>query len=95
MAEHTIETRILLRYDTYTNWMNSNVILKPIVMSKLFDKIFKETNKGPVENKEKLCDSVCSTLAKIIDDRGTIKDKRLIVWLECEQQIVCILCWIY
>lgn len=28
MAEHTIETRILLRYDTYTNWMNSNVILK-------------------------------------------------------------------
>lgn len=57
-------------------------------MSKLFDKIFKETNKGPVENKEKLCDSVCSTLAKIIDDRGTIKDKRLIVWLECEQQIV-------
>lgn len=29
MAEHTIETRILLRYDTYSNWMNSNVILKP------------------------------------------------------------------
>ena len=28
MAEHTIETRILLRYDTYSNWMNSNVILK-------------------------------------------------------------------
>ena len=23
-----IETRILLRYDTYSNWMNSNVILK-------------------------------------------------------------------
>ena len=28
MAEHTIETRILLRYDTYSNWMNSTVILK-------------------------------------------------------------------
>ena len=28
MAEHTIETRILLRYDTYSNWMNSNTILK-------------------------------------------------------------------
>lgn len=28
MAEHMIETRILLRYDTYSNWMNSNVILK-------------------------------------------------------------------
>lgn len=28
MAEHMIETRILLRYDTYSNWMNSNTILK-------------------------------------------------------------------
>lgn len=28
MAEHTLETRILLRYGTYTQWMNSNVILK-------------------------------------------------------------------
>ncbi len=28
MAEHQIETRILLRYDTYSNWMNSNVILR-------------------------------------------------------------------
>lgn len=28
MAEHTIETRILLRYATYTQWMNSRVILK-------------------------------------------------------------------
>lgn len=28
MAEHTIETRILLRYDTLSNWMNSTVILK-------------------------------------------------------------------
>jgi hypothetical protein len=28
MAEHTIETRILLRYDTFSRWMNSNVILK-------------------------------------------------------------------
>lgn len=27
MAEHMIETRILLRYDTYSNWMNSNTIL--------------------------------------------------------------------
>lgn len=29
MAEHMIETRILLRYDTYNNWMGSSVILKP------------------------------------------------------------------
>lgn len=29
MAEHMIETRILLRYDTLNNWMNSTVILKP------------------------------------------------------------------
>lgn len=28
MAEHTIETRILLRYDTLSNWLNSTVILK-------------------------------------------------------------------
>ena len=28
MGEHMIETRILLRYDTFSNWMNSNVILK-------------------------------------------------------------------
>lgn len=29
MAEHTIETRILLRYDTLSNWSSSTVILKP------------------------------------------------------------------
>ena len=28
MAEHTLETRILLRYGTYSDWMNSDVILK-------------------------------------------------------------------
>lgn len=28
MAEHTLETRILLRYGTYTQWMNSDIILK-------------------------------------------------------------------
>ena len=28
MAEHTVEARILLRYDTYSNWMNSTTILK-------------------------------------------------------------------
>ena len=28
MAEHMIETRILLRYDTFNNWMNSRTILK-------------------------------------------------------------------
>lgn len=28
MAEHTLETRILLRYGTYSEWMNSDVILK-------------------------------------------------------------------
>ena len=29
MAEHVLETRILLRYDTYSNWMSSSLILKP------------------------------------------------------------------
>jgi len=28
VAEHVLETRILLRYDNYNNWMNSNLILK-------------------------------------------------------------------
>ena len=57
-------------------------------MSLLFDNIFKEPNKGPIDDKERLCDNICSTLATIIDDRHTTKNKRLIVWLECEQQIV-------
>jgi len=29
MADNTLNTRILLRYDTYNNWMNSDVILLP------------------------------------------------------------------
>jgi len=29
MAENILETKILLRYDTYTRWMNSNLILQP------------------------------------------------------------------
>lgn len=29
MADHILQTHILLRYDNYNNWMNSNVILKP------------------------------------------------------------------
>ena len=29
MAEHTVETRILLRYDTLSNWLVSEIILKP------------------------------------------------------------------
>jgi len=28
MAEHILETRIQLRYGTYSEWMNSDVILK-------------------------------------------------------------------
>jgi len=28
MAENILETRILLRYGTYNDWMNSEVILK-------------------------------------------------------------------
>jgi len=28
MAENILETRILLRYGTYTQWMNSSLILK-------------------------------------------------------------------
>ncbi len=29
MAENVLETRILLRYATFSQWMNSDVILKP------------------------------------------------------------------
>ena len=29
MAENTLAARLLLRYDTYSNWMNSSLILKP------------------------------------------------------------------
>ena len=29
MSEHVLETRIQLRYDTYTKWMSSTLILKP------------------------------------------------------------------
>jgi len=28
MAEHVLAANVLLRYDTYSNWMNSDVILK-------------------------------------------------------------------
>jgi hypothetical protein len=29
MPEHVIETKIQLRYDTYSNWQTSTLILKP------------------------------------------------------------------
>lgn|GEM_PF-4623013 len=57
-------------------------------MSKLFDYLFKEVNKGPVDGKEKLCGNICSMLERIIDDRDTVKNKKLILWLDYDQQIV-------
>ena len=57
-------------------------------MSKFLDKIFKDSNKGPIDDKERLCDNICSTLTTIIDDRRTTKNRRLIVWLECEKQTI-------
>lgn len=50
MAEHTIETRILLRYDTLYNWMNSTVILKPgeaAIAAAPFDYTIEGTNDRP------------------------------------------------
>ena len=57
-------------------------------MSKLFHNPFKEENKGPVDDKEKLCDNICSMLNRIIDDRDTVKNKKLIVWLDSIQPII-------
>lgn len=50
MAEHMIETRILLRYDTLYNWMNSTVILKPgeaAIAVSTFDHTIEGTNHRP------------------------------------------------
>ena len=50
MAEHTIETRILLRYDTLSNWMTSTVILKPgeaAIATSTFDYTIENTNHRP------------------------------------------------
>ena len=50
MAEHMIETRILLRYDTLSNWMNSNVILKQgeaAIAASPYDYTIEGTNHRP------------------------------------------------
>ena len=50
MAEHTIETRILLRYDTLSNWENSTVILKQgeaAIAVSTFDYTIEGTNHRP------------------------------------------------
>lgn len=50
MAEHTIETRILLRYDTLDHWLNSTVILKPgeaAIAASTFDYTIEGTNDRP------------------------------------------------
>ena len=50
MAEHTIETRILLRYDTLDHWMNSTVILKQgeaAIAASTFDYTIEGTNHRP------------------------------------------------
>ena len=50
MAEHTIETRILLRYDTLSNWLTSTVILKPgeaAIAVSTFDTTIGNTNDHP------------------------------------------------
>jgi len=50
MAEHMIETRILLRYDTLSNWMTSTTILKQgeaAIASSSFDYTIGGTNHRP------------------------------------------------
>ena len=50
MAEHTIESRILLRYDTLYNWMTSTVILKQgeaAIAASTFDYTIETTNDRP------------------------------------------------
>ena len=50
MAEHMIETRILLRYDTLTNWLSSTVILKKgemAVAAATYDYTIEGTNYRP------------------------------------------------
>ena len=51
MAEHMIETRILLRYDTLSNWMSSTVILKQgeaAIAAAPFEYTIENTNDRPV-----------------------------------------------
>ena len=50
MAEHMIESRILLRYDTLSNWMTSELILKPgeaAIASSSFNYTIEGTNNRP------------------------------------------------
>lgn len=50
MAEHIIESRILLRYDTLSNWMTSELILKPgeaAIASSSFNYTIEGTNNRP------------------------------------------------
>ena len=50
MAEHMIESRILLRYDTLDHWMNSTVILKQgeaAIAASIFDYTIEGTNHRP------------------------------------------------
>ena len=50
MAEHTIESRILLRYDTLSNWLSSTVILKrgeAAIAVSTFDYTIEGTNHRP------------------------------------------------
>ena len=69
------------------NVKNSNAILKQTIMTKLSDNNI-DTDKVQIDDKEALCGKILATLTQIIDDRDTTKDKRLIVWLECEQRII-------
>lgn len=56
-------------------------------MFKLFVNLFK-VNKEPVDDQEKLCDNICFVLNRIIADRDTVKNKKLIVWLDYDQSII-------
>lgn len=50
MAENILETRILLRYGTYSQWMNSNVILRlgePAICSFPYSRSIEGTNINP------------------------------------------------
>jgi len=50
MAEHVLETRIQLRYDTLNNWLNSTLILKKgevAVAEATYDNTIETTNSTP------------------------------------------------
>lgn len=59
-------------------------------MSDFFDKIFNDGNNSEpsLDDIEMLCRNICSTLADVIENVNTLRGRQLIVWLDCENQVV-------